>query len=239
LRRLAAEVLDGVPVLTLTGGDAAQPQIRFTELALGEVGVLQRALRQARRMLRPPVTQATGPSPASPEGPATATQSATEGKEEATDRLPTVEGAATGGPEAEGTSTASAVDLLAVVEHVSRLTVTAERAWSAALDPEAHGEANRELLDQWHSLVEVIRRQAELSSRALAAAGLDATVDQFPPDVAQFLMLDLDPDLERRRRQLHMAQFYALRQLLAALEGLRHPSTAALDPLTGQATATW
>jgi hypothetical protein len=239
LRRLAAEVLDGAPVLTSTGGDPAQPQIRFTELALGEVHVLQRALRQARRVLSPPVAQAARPSPASPEGSATATQSTSEGEGEATNHAPTTEGAAAGAPEAESTGPASAVDLVAVVEHVSRLTVSAERAWSAALDPDALGEANPKLLDQWHSLMEVIRRQAELSSRALGAAGLDATVDQYPPDVAQLLMLDLDPDLERRRRQLQLAQFYALEQLLTALQGLQQPSRTALDPRTGQTTETW
>jgi hypothetical protein len=134
---------------------------------------------------------------------------------------------------------ASTVDLLAVVEHVSRLTVAAERAWSAALDPAALDEANHELLDQWGSLIAVIQRQAELSSRALEAAGLDATVDQFPPDAAQLLALELDADPERRGRQVQLAQFYALDQLLSALQGLRHPSRAALDPRTGQATQTW
>jgi hypothetical protein len=240
IRRLAAEVLDGAPVLMLTRGDPTQPQMKFRELALDEVRVLQRALRQARRLLAPPVTPPKPPPAASQEGPATAAPSESEVKEEPTDHPPTGERTATGGGEAEGASMASAVDLLAVVEHASRLTVAAERAWSAALDPAALDEANRELLDdQWSSVMAVIRRQAELSSHALEAAGLDATVDQFPPDVPQLLALDLDPDLERRRRQLQLAQFYALDQLLTALQGLRHPSRAALDPRTGQATQTW
>jgi hypothetical protein len=237
LRGLAAEVLDGAPVLTSTSGDP--PQIRFTALALSEVGVLQRALRKARRMLSPPGTQATSPSTASPGGPATATGPTPEDNQEAADQPPTAEGAAASAPEAEGTSTAAAVDLVAVVDHVTRLTGSAERAWSAALDPEALGEANRELLDQWHSLMAVIRRQAELSSRALEAAGLDATVDQYPPGVPQLLRLDLDPDPERRRRQLQLAQFHALDQLLTGLQGLQHPSRAALDLRTGQVTETW
>jgi hypothetical protein len=237
LRRLAAEVLDGTPTLTSTSGDP--PPIRFTELALGEVGVLQRALRRARRMLSPPVTQATSPSTASPEGPATTARPTPEAEEKPAGRPPTGEGAATSAPEAEGTGTAAAVDLVAVVEHVSRLTGSVERAWSAALDPEALGEANREILDQWHSLVAVVQRQAVLSSRALAAAGLDATVDQYPLGPPQLLALDLDPDVEQRRRQLQVAQFYALEQLLAALEGLRHPTRAALDLGTGQVTETW
>jgi hypothetical protein len=239
LRRLAAEVLEGAPVLMLTRGDPAKPQLRFRELALGEVAVLQRALRQARRLLAPPVTPPTRPPTASPEGPPTGAPSASEVKEEAADHPPTGEGTPTGGGEVEGASMASAVDLLAVVEHASRLTVAVERAWSAALDPATLGEANEELLDQWASLIAVIQRQAELSSRALEAAGLDATVDQFPPDVQQLLALELDADLERRRRQLQMAQFYALDQLVTALQGLRHPSPAALDPRTGQATQTW
>jgi hypothetical protein len=134
---------------------------------------------------------------------------------------------------------ASAVDLLAVVEYTSKLTVTAERAWSAALDPAAVGEAHRELLDQWANLVAVIQRQARLSSRALEAAGLDATADQFPPGVPQLLTLEFDADLERRRRQLQLAQFYALDQLVTALQGLQEPSKAALDPQTGQVTQTW
>lgn len=236
LRRLAAEVLDGAPVLMSTRGDPTHPQIDFRELALDEIRLLQRALRQARRLLAAPVT----PPTASSAGPASAAPPASGVNEEATDQSPTGEDSSTGGGEAEGASMASTVDLLATVEHASRLTVAAERAWSAALDPAAVDEANRELLDdQWSNVMAVVRRQAELSSRALEAAGLDATVDQFPPDVPQLLTLDLDPDPERRRRQLQLAQFYALDQLLAALQGLRHPSRAALDPRTGQLTQTW
>jgi hypothetical protein len=238
LRRLAAEVLDGAPVLMLTRGDPAKPQLQFKELALGEVAVLQRALRQARRLLAPPVTPPTPPA-ASPQEPATAMPSTSDVKEDAADHPPTGEGTSTGGGEAEGTIMTSTVDLLGVVEHVSRLSVAAERAWSAALDPAALDEAGQELLDQWGSLIAVIQRQADLSSRALEAAGLDATVDQFPPGVPQLLALEFDADPERRRRQLQLAQFYALDQLLSALQGLRHPSTAALDPRTGQATHTW
>jgi hypothetical protein len=239
LRRLAAEVLDGAPVLTLTRGVPAKPEVQSMELALGEVGVLQYALRGARRLLTPPVTRATTPPTASPKRPATATPSTSEVTAEATGHPPTSEGASSGGREAEGTSMASAVDLLAVVEYASRLTVTAERAWSAALDPAAVGEAHRELLDQWANLVAVIQRQAGLSSRALEDAGLDATADQFPPGGPQLLTLEFDPDPERRRRQLQLAQFYALEQLVTALQGLQHPSKAALDPQTGQVTQTW
>jgi hypothetical protein len=240
LRRLAAEVLDGAPVLMSTRGDPIHPQIDFSELALDEVRLLQRALRQARRLLAAPVTPPTGPPTASPAGPASAAPPASGVNEEATDQSPTGEDSPNGGGEAEGASMASTVDLLATVEHASRLTVAAERAWSAALDPAAVDEANRELLDdQWSNVMAVVRRQAELSSRALEAAGLDATVDQFPPDLSQLLALALDPDPERRRRQLQLAQFYALDQLLAALQGLRHPSRAALDPRTGQLTQTW
>jgi hypothetical protein len=239
LRRLAAEILDGAPILMLTHGDPAQPQMMIRELALGEIHMLQRALRQARRLLAPPVTPPTTPPTASPEGRAATSPSTSEIKEEPADHPPTAEGASSGGGEAESTTTASAVDLLAVVEHASRLTLTAEHAWSAALDPAALGEANQELLDQWANLIAVIQRQAELSSRALEAAGLDASVDQFPPDLPQLLALDLDVDPERRRRQLQIAQFYALDQLLTALQGLQHPSRAALDLRTGQATQTW
>jgi hypothetical protein len=223
----------------LTRGDPAKPQFKIRELALDEIRVLQRALRQARRLLAPPVTPPTRPPAASPEEPATAMPSTSDVKEDAADHPPTGEGTSTGGGEAEGTTMASTVDLLAVVEHVSKLSVAAERAWSAALDPAALDEAGQELLDQWGSLIAVIQRQAELSSRALEAAGLDATVDQFPPGVRQLLALELDADPERRRRQLQLAQFDALDQLLSALQGLRHPSTAALDPRTGQATQTW
>jgi hypothetical protein len=239
LRRLAAEVLDGAPALALRRGDPARPQIQLRELALGEVGVLQRALRATRRLLTPPATQATTPPTASPEGPAPATPSTAEVTAEATDHPPTDEDASLGGREAGGTSTSSAVDLLAVVEHASRLTVTAERAWSAALDPAVLGEANRELLDQWANLVAVIQRQAGMSSRALEAAGLDTTADQFPPGMRQLLTLEFDPDPERRRRQLQLAQFYALDQLVTALQALQHPSKVAMNPQTGQVTQAW
>jgi hypothetical protein len=236
LRRLAAEILDGAPVLMSTHGDPKHPQIDFRELALNEIGLLQRALRQARRLLATPVT----PPTASSAGRASAAPPASGVDKEATGQSPMGEDSSTGGGEAEGASMASTVDLLATVEHASRLTVAAERAWSAALDPAAVDEAKRELLDdQWSSVMAVVRRQAELSSRASEAAGLDATVDQWPPDVPQFLVLDLDPDPERRRRQLQLAQFYALDQLLVALQGLRQPSRAALDPRTGQLTQTW
>jgi len=170
LRRLAAEVLEGAPVLMLARGGPAKPQLQFKELALGEVAVLQRALRQARRLLAPPVTPPTRPPTESPEGPATGAPSASEVKEEAAGHPPTGEDTSTGGGEIEGARMTSSVDLLAVVEHVTRLTVAAERAWSAALDPVTLGEANEELLDQWASLIAVIQRQAELSSRALNAS---------------------------------------------------------------------
>jgi hypothetical protein len=187
LRRLAAEVLDGAPVLMSTRGDPTRPQIDFRELALDEVRLLQRALRQARRLLAAPVTPPPGPPTASPVETATAAPPASGVEEEATDKSPTGEDSSTGGGGPEGASMASTVDLLATVEHASRLTVAVERAWSAALDPAAVDEAKRELLDdQWSSVMAVVRRQAELSSRALEAAGLDATVDQWPPDVPSF-----------------------------------------------------
>ena len=174
LRRLAAEVLDGAPILMLTSGDPRQPQISFRELALDEIRVLQRALRQARRLLAPAVTSPTRPPTASPEEPVTAvpaTEQVQEKDKESADYPPTGDNTSSGQDEIKGISTASAVDLLAVVEHASRLTVAAERVWSSALNPAALGEANQELLEEWANLIAVIQRQAELSSRALQDAG--------------------------------------------------------------------
>jgi hypothetical protein len=267
LRRLAAEVADGVPALMRADqldpstGKIEIGQATFEQLALDKAIYLHRALRLARPLLQATAGAAVVPTeaaeaeatadlpadvtdPVDSEEPLAATVAADEPSEDGEESAEGREGEALADPEAAaaepppGAREDQLLDLRALAAHASELTDELEHAWSDALEPEALTAAQTEFNARFASLLYSLQRRVAAADRTLRSAGIDPEVAAFPLPADDLARLTFTPDEERRWRQLQMAELESLMALLVAVEAMRAPSAHRVTLATG-ATESW
>jgi hypothetical protein len=261
LRRLAAEVPDGAPALMRAdeldpaSGKLSLGKISLDPLALDSAVVLHRALRHSQALLAETselaltATSETTPSASDErtrrdEGTAVEV-SQDEGEpaeQRSVGREASDEGSAANSDAPEpppGGRHNQVVDLQALAQHVTELTVELERAWSAALEPSALADAQSELGARFSSLLHSIQRCVAAGDRALKESGRDTQISAFPLPESQLSELTFTPDDERRWRQYQLAELEALNALLEALKGLQAPSAHRMTLATGEVESWW
>jgi hypothetical protein len=233
LRRLAAEVADGAPALMRAdsfdpeGGETNLGQTTFDPLALDKALYLHRALKHARELLKATgggreesaddapegesIPVAAEPVPEAPEGAAPSDAQLAGDSEETSEPPP-------------GDRGDQVLDLRALAQHATAFTDDLEKAWSAALDDALLAQAQDEMNARYASLLRTIQRRVAAGDRALRDAGVDPQVPAYPLHSEEIGRLSLEPDDERRWRQLQLAELDALMLLLEALEAIRAPS---------------
>jgi hypothetical protein len=262
IRLLAAEVLEGAPGLAFVrSAPDGKMQMTPEPLNLDSAAVLVHARRMARHLLE---VTSLGGQPAEPDieaseeeqgesergagvpgavgaaGPASIPDNDAVAQEGETGEAAVGEGD-TGEappPEVEGTAADQVLDLVALAEHATQLTQL-ERAWSEALDDEKLVLARREMEAKFSSLLAVFQRYVTASDASLSQAGFDTIIPQYPLPDDEVEALTLQPDAERRLRQLRIAQIDALIALLKTLELMRQPSGAEVNLVTGTADTWW
>jgi hypothetical protein len=255
LRQLAAEVSDGAPALMRTDGfdpDHGETNLgrtTFDPLALDKALYLHRALRHARRLLdvtdhaderaadtaeeSDNAEERTAPEDETPDHPEAGPPGLTEnaGEQGLADPSDAPE-PPPGGREDQ------VLDLRALAEHATGFTDELEKAWSAALDDALWAEAQRELAARYASLLHSIQRRVAAGDRALRAAGVDPVVPAYPLPGEELARLSLEPNEERRWRQLQLAELEALMLLLQAIQAMRAPSAQTIH-FDEQRVETW
>jgi hypothetical protein len=216
LRRATADVLDGAPCLFRKAAADERPggmNLQHDDLALPVIPVLQHRLRRVHKLLAAdtadqsvsPAT-ATAPAPSPPDA-APNTPGEPEEKEARREVVPP-----------------GVVDLRSVVEHLSAMSDELEKAWSEALSRVEGGDAYRNLLGDWASLMKSLGHWIDSRSAELRTRGVDieipATLLALDPDAVE---TELKDDQERWT-QLQVAQLQAVRQLGEAFRALAQPS---------------
>ncbi|MEX2375854.1 MAG: hypothetical protein WD942_09780 [Dehalococcoidia bacterium] len=264
LRRLAAEVPDGAPMLMRA--DQLDPrtekieigQATFESLALDSAVYLHRALRRARQLLalspgRDPERPESGDDQRPFEVPTehAANGDRNDGNESgvtsvSASEVVSVEPSAAGiaGAEAvtempSGGREDQVVDLRSLAAHVTEFTDELERAWSHGLDAEALTGAHSEMRARFTSLLSSIERRLHAAERTLRASGIDPIVATFPMTAEAVAELNLVPDSDQRWRQLQHAEIEAMQSLLEVFKGISSPSARRIDLLTGESESWW
>ena len=241
LRQLAAEVLEGWPILLEhpldeqghfsfevdDADDEAKLTITPEPLPLDRAEPLVRAFNAARELLARP-TSGTQKQPAQD-----TETSAAEGPDDA---IETDEAAKAKPDQSQDQPVRDAqrrdevtVDLRATVDHVVKLSDQLEEAWSEALDSEQLEEPLQRMRAEWESLLGVLQRRAEAASRELREAGLDPALARHPFDPNLLEELQLQPRETERWRGLHVAEVLLLTQLIEAMQALLAPSKARIQ----------
>jgi hypothetical protein len=248
LRRLAAEVADGAPALMRADdfdperGETNFGRTTFDPLALDKALYLHRALRHARELLKATGGGGNAPTDDAPEGAERDREAA-----ELVPGAPTAPTSEAGQPAADpeeapqpppGDREDQVLDLRALAQQATAFTDELEKAWSAALDEALLAAAEEEMNARYASLLRSVQRRVAAGDRALRAAGVDPQVPAYPLAVEEIARLSLEPDDERRWRQLQLAELDALVLLLAALEAMRAPSAQTIY-LDEQRVETW
>jgi hypothetical protein len=250
LRRLAAEVADGAPALMRADkfaperGETNLGQTTIDPLALDKALYLHRALRHARELLR--ATDSNG-APEVPDERADAARDEEEARAEAetdapadaarTDAQPAEEPMPAAEPPPGGRAD-QVVDLRTLADHTAAFTDELEKAWSGALDHTLLAAAQKEMNARYATLLHSIQRRVAAGDRALRAAGIDPQIPAYPLPPSEIAQLSLEPDDERRWRQLQLAELDALMLLLEALEAMRAPSAQTIY-IDQQRVETW
>jgi hypothetical protein len=233
LRRVGAEVPDGIP--TLLQSDTYDPdrgvtdlgQMKLDHLALNATVLLHRALRRADLVL-----EAT--SDMEWPGPTTNMQGTT--APEAGRRVPNEPSTASVGqasrPSNEtrqrspaGDRNDQVVDLRSLAGHAAALTEDLERAWSDALNEALLSKAQEELNARYATLLHTLQRRAAAGDHALTQAGSDPGLPADPLPLSELAKVTFDAVPEQRHLQLRLAEIEALKQLLNAIRTMREPST--------------
>lgn len=214
VRRLGADAIAGEPVvLEHVEPEVADPselQLSIHGLSIEHVLPLQQAMRAARALLDE------------------------DGPDDVTDEVPD-----SGGPE-DGDDDAyddddlivTAVDLEALVRHIEAGARRLEQAWSRALLE----DDREELLCEWYALIESVRGAMRSADERLGEAGHEPLrIDELPLPLADVASVEMDPGASARRRQLALAEVYAMVALAEALEGLQVPSNGTVDFQAGTA----
>lgn len=257
IRRLAAEVPDGGPALmrAIPGTDGpGKMSVTFEPMALDEALHLHRALRVTSLLLDAteeadvarnpngapmvadtPIRPTDGTEPR--DSPVVAGQSEGDIGGELGDELPDPDVAMTSPP--AGGREDQVIDLRALARHALELTDELEQAWSSALDSAALDAAQGELSARLGSLLNTIQRRVAAADRELQAAGLETQIPAFPLPPDQVSLLTLNPDPERRWRQLQMAEIESLMLALPAIQAIREPSAHRFSIADGETESWW
>jgi hypothetical protein len=264
LRRLAAEVPDGAAALMRAdqldpaSGTLNLGKISVDPLALDSAVVLHRALRHSQALL---VETNELTVPATPEVTPPTSDARTERDDEAAPEIEAVspDQAESAGGRSSDRETAErernrqseapepppggradqVLDLEALAQHVTELTVELERAWSAALEPAAMADAQSEMGARLSSLLHSIQRRVAAGDRALKESGRDTQISEYPLPASAMTELTFTPDAERRWRQYQLAELEALTGLLEAVKGLQAPSAHRITLSTGHVESWW
>ncbi len=243
VRRLAAEVLIGVPAL-LGFPDGVPPagSMSFTHRALPlvEIIALQQALIRAPALLgisqAEPATSGTE-VPAEP-GEDAATAEEEEEEEEEEEAPPGGEETALGAEEAEAAGEGRGpgvfgpppppaepqpLDFGVLVDHLSRLPAETQRAWSNALEADLLGESGQVLSAQWSSLLAALYREVSDAEARMRARGINPAIPAHPEDPAVLAHLRLDGEPLDQWRALSVAQMWALIGVAKGIGGLTEP----------------
>jgi hypothetical protein len=148
-----------------------------------------------------------------------------------------------GGEHDAGRAEGPASSVSDVLDHLTQMTYSLERAWSEGLNTQAAEVARREAKEVWSAF------GVALEGRLQWVQQLDETDDDFslgvlaegfPLDNDALSRLRLDPSGPvERYRQLQSALMYAIHDLKDALKGLDDPSGKSFDLLSGRTTETW
>lgn len=241
VRRLAAEVFDGAPGLLrasvevvdgkLNMGPAATPEALHVDRAL----YLSRARRQAQQLLA--LDDPTGADAV--EAPARGGEGLSGDADAGLGgAVPETQPVAEPAEPPPGSRLDQVLDLRGLAKHVVALDAL-ERVWSDAIESGALAAAQEEMEARIGSLLHSVQRRVAAADRALRAAGIDPAVPAYPLPVGEFAKITLEPDAERRLRQLQLAEVDALILLVNAVEAMRRPSAQEITLATGEVESWW
>jgi hypothetical protein len=256
VRRVAAEIPDGVPLI-LRADNLDSPNLRaeglgpFTQqaLALDSALALHRAIRQADALLRIPVVESQtglehpvadvanegeplGEEVENSGGPQPTTDSTGKAEEQPAEEQPAEEQPSV----APGDQ---ALDLMALAGHAVDLADSLERAWSDALSSGALAPAHQEMEARVSSFVAAIQRRVSATTADLQKNNIDTGMGPIPPSREEIQRLSYEPDPIQRWRQAQAGQIDALVFLLNAFNAMRAPSGRKLDLLSGKSETWW
>jgi hypothetical protein len=132
-----------------------------------------------------------------------------------------------------------AADLELLVRQTMRMSSELEEAWSNALDAEALVESRAELAATMGPLVTALTDSMQRNDEQLEATGIDPRFYAPPMDAAMLRELTLEPDAEKRRQQLVMAQMISLERFVRASGALDDPGGEAAEIERRSAAGRW
>ena len=128
-----------------------------------------------------------------------------------------------------------------VLEHLTKITVGLEQAWSEALASERSRKAMAEARGVWNSFTSTHERWTAHFVELWRRCGLEELViEEFPLGDKGLLKLSKAPEnVAERFYRLQIATMYAFVDLVEALKGLEEPSGRRVNMLTGQINESW
>lgn len=119
---------------------------------------------------------------------------------------------------------------MSVARHALTLTTELEKVWSAALDDEQLEDAHLGNRAALQALANALIEETKERDRRLRDAGVEVTLEEWPPSPEFVLALDLDTmDAAQRFRLAMMSQLAAVQLLMRAIGPLTEPTGIEVD----------
>jgi hypothetical protein len=132
------------------------------------------------------------------------------------------------------------IDLDALARHATTLADELEKAWSAALDPDALERARNGLTARVGVLMGALTRALEARDERMHEAGIDVVLPEWPlPEERLVALLDAADTLEGQRSLLVVAQLQAVELVAEAFAALSEPSGVRVELLAARELDRW
>jgi hypothetical protein len=132
------------------------------------------------------------------------------------------------------------IDLDALARHATTLADELEKAWSAALDPDALEQARNGLTARVGVLLGALTRALEARDERMQEAGIDVVLPEWPlSDERLVALFDAADTLEGQRSLLVVAQLQAVELVAQAFAALSEPSGVRVELLGARELDRW
>ncbi len=135
----------------------------------------------------------------------------------------------------------SVTSLYDLLQHLTKMITSLERAWSEGLETESAQGARAEAKQVWQSFTITFTGWTQYVNGLREQAGLGPLIiEEFPVQDTGLERLRLDPEpSERRYYQLQIAAMYAYQDLLESLQYLDNPTGGEIRIPTGSVETWW
>ncbi len=128
---------------------------------------------------------------------------------------------------------------LQLLDNLAHSTTELEKTWSESLDSDSVQKSHAELITLWESFTRNLPSWSEAQALKLKDLGYETTIAHFPLNDDDFKAFSIATTPIERYKQLSIASFYQLPNVLNALQAIKEPTYRETSLPSGDIESWW